>query len=69
MEWFLKVAEQGLADAQCELGYMYANLGYIYDNGTGVERSYEKARVWFQKAAEQGDEHAIKELDRLNGRW
>lgn len=43
MEWFQKAAEQGRADAQCKLGLMYKN-------GTGVERSYEKAREWFLKA-------------------
>ena len=26
----------------------------MYDNGTGVEQSYEKAVEWYLKAAEQG---------------
>ena len=33
---------------------------YLYSNGQGVERSYEKAREWFMKSAEQGNENAIK---------
>ena len=64
-EWFLKAAEQGFADAQC-------NLGDMYDNGTGVEESDEKAREGYQKAADQGFVDAIEALDglnRLNDRW
>ncbi|MBQ0016979.1 MAG: sel1 repeat family protein, partial [Bacteroidales bacterium] len=47
-KWFTQAAKQGDADAQC-------NLGYCYDNGQGVEQSYEKAVKWWTKAAEQGD--------------
>ena len=38
-----------------EQGYAYAqyNLGVMYDNGTGVEQSDEKAVEWVLKAAEQ----------------
>ena len=45
-EWFQKAADQGNADAQFWLGCMY-------QNGSDVERSYEKAVEWFQKAADQ----------------
>ena len=43
----------------------------MYESGHGVERSDEKAREWYQKAAEQGYEPAIKELNRLDrlNRW
>ncbi len=45
---YRKAAEQGHADAQC-------NLGWMYDSGQGVmEQSYEKAVEWYRKAAEQG---------------
>ncbi|WP_288264747.1 tetratricopeptide repeat protein [uncultured Dialister sp.] len=27
----------------------------MYENGRGVEQSYEKAAKWYQKAADQGD--------------
>lgn len=40
-------AEQGNADAQNELGFMYYR-------GRGVEQSYAKAAEWWRKAAEQG---------------
>ena len=51
-------AEQGDADAQWELGYMYAE-------GRGVEKNDKEAAKWFQKAAEQGDADAQYELGRL----
>ena len=47
MEWYRKAAEQGLARAQC-------NLGFCYENGTGVPQDYAKAVEWYRKAAEQG---------------
>ena len=40
-------AEQGDADAQCQLGYMYVN-------GEGVLENEAEAVKWFRKAAEQG---------------
>ena len=39
-------AEQGDADAQC-------NLGVCYQYGTGVEKDEQKAVEWYKKAAEQ----------------
>lgn len=41
------LAEQGLADAQF-------NLGLKYDKGEGVPQDYAEAAKWFYKAAEQG---------------
>jgi len=40
-------AEQGLAEAQL-------NLGVMYDYGRGVAQDYKEAVRWFQAAAEQG---------------
>ena len=40
-------AEQGLAEAQC-------NLGTMYQHGHGVDVNYKKAIEWYEKAAEQG---------------
>ena len=42
-----KSAEEGIAEAQF-------NLGYMYQNGQGVKQDYFKAFEWYQKAAEQG---------------
>ena len=43
----LELANEGDACAQ-------NNLGLMYQNGRGVEQSYEKAAEWYLKAAEQG---------------
>ena len=56
---YLYAAEHGFACAQFYLGLMY-------EYGRGVEQSFEKAREWYEKAAEQEYEDAIKALDRLN---
>ncbi len=46
-EQFRTLAEQGNADAQWDLGTMYAN-------GQGAPKDYAEAVKWFSKAAEQG---------------
>ena len=51
-------AEQGDAEAQWELGCMYAE-------GEGVSQDYEKAAKWFRKAAEQGYAVSQYELGRM----
>ena len=40
-------AEQGIANAQF-------NLGHMYRNGKGVAQDYKEAVKWYRKAAEQG---------------
>ena len=44
-EWYEKVASQGFADAQY-------NLGNMYYYGEGVEKDSKKAIEWYEKAAE-----------------
>lgn len=44
---YRQLAEQGDAEAQCELGNCY----YF---GQGVNKSYEEAAKWYRKSAEQG---------------
>ena len=46
-----KAAEQGLAEAQLDLGVMYIK-------GYGVAQDDKQAVAWFRKAAEQGDAKA-----------
>ncbi|MFQ5659162.1 MAG: hypothetical protein ACE5GZ_01970 [Gammaproteobacteria bacterium] len=48
---FKRLAEQGDAKAQ-------ANLGYMYYVGEGLPQSYEEAAKWYRKAAVQGDKDA-----------
>ena len=55
VKWYRKAAEQGNADAQC-------NLGWMYSTGRGVTQSDEEAVKWYRKAAEQGDATAQNNL-------
>ena len=43
----LQLAEQGVAEAQF-------NLGAMYDNGQGAHQDYAEAVKWFRQAAAQG---------------
>ena len=51
VRWYRKAAEQGLADAQLWLGFMYAD-------GRGVPEDSVQAYAWFNIAAAQGDDSA-----------
>ena len=57
-EWFKKAADQGLANAQF-------NLGVAYLFGNGVPRDYGQAAEWFRKAADQGYASAQYKLGRM----
>ena len=48
LKFWRPLAEQGVAQAQNNLGLMYAN-------GQGVPQDYAEAVKWFRLAAEQGD--------------
>ncbi|WP_429773818.1 hypothetical protein [Acinetobacter gerneri] len=52
MELYIKAAEQNLPQAQNNLAFMYANV--FQDN--------EKAKYWFQRAADNGYEPAVEVL-------
>ena len=55
-KWYRKAAEQELAIAQF-------NLGWIYENGEGVPKDMAEATKWYRKAAEQGDADAKEWLE------
>lgn len=55
VNWFRKAADQGNAEAQHNLAWMYAK-------GTVVPRDYATAYMWMNLAAAQNDE-AKKGLD------
>ncbi|OBZ86587.1 Protein SKT5 [Choanephora cucurbitarum] len=59
-QWALRATEQ--KDASCSRAeYM---LGYLLENGIGVEMDIDKAMEWYQRAAEHGEERAIQRLSR-----
>jgi TPR repeat protein len=53
-----KAADAGNATAMKDLGWLYAN-------GQGVARDYDKAREWYQKAADAGSAHTKAALAHL----
>ena len=55
---FSKAAAQSHANGQ-------ANLGYMYEKGYGVTRNLTEARIWYQKAADQGNTFAQRRLNNL----
>jgi len=55
VELYRRSAEQSFADGEFGLGEMYAK-------GEGVERDDDEALFWFERAANQGHEHAIRVL-------
>ncbi len=59
---FRMAAEQGNADAQFQ-------LGYLYENGRGVSRDEAESAKWYRKAAEQGNSSAQQNLERLLAAW
>jgi hypothetical protein len=54
-KWYRAAAEQGLAQAQ-------HNLGVFYEHGQGVEQDFTKATKWYRAAAEQGFAQAQHDL-------
>lgn len=47
VKWALEAADQGIPEAQFE-------VGYLYDNGWVVEEDQKEAVKWWQRAAERG---------------
>ncbi|WP_070969595.1 tetratricopeptide repeat protein [Vibrio sonorensis] len=58
MQWYEKAAEQDHALAQ-------TSLGFIYEQGYGVDVDYKQALQWYEKAASQWYEVAMYRLGRL----
>ena len=52
MELYREAAEQGLARAQC-------NIGFFYYHGIAVEKDEKAAASWFAKGAEQGHPRSL----------
>ena len=60
-EW-RPLAEQGDANAQWELGFMYRF-------GLGVAENHTEAVKWYRKSAEQGDEWSQNRLKQMGVDW
>ena len=58
VEWWLKAAEQGNADAQY-------GLGCCYEEGHGVDKDLNEALKWYRKAAKQRNKGAKDRLKAL----
>tara|TARA_B100000530_G_scaffold275675_1_gene188625 strand:- start:104 stop:901 length:798 start_codon:yes stop_codon:yes gene_type:complete len=56
---FKPLADNGIAEAQ-------NNLGFLYQNGLGVRRNYNTAIKWYQLAANQGLSEAEHNIGMLN---
>jgi len=56
VKWYRMSSDQGQAQAQTNLGLMYAN-------GTGVPQDYKEAFAWFSLAKAIGNEIAKDNLD------
>ncbi|MDR2015476.1 MAG: sel1 repeat family protein [Azoarcus sp.] len=59
VQWFQKAAEQGLADAQYELGYMHSTGWCV------AEQNITEALKWYTRAAEQEHFPAQTQLARI----
>ena len=58
IDWYRQSAEQGFAQAQY-------NLGYMYYKGEGVSQDYIAAHTFFDLADANGQEDAGKARDRI----
>ena len=60
LEWYLKAARQGYAEAQYQLGEIY------YCGNCGVDEDEDEAKDWFKLAAAQGHKKAQEALERFD---
>ena len=56
--WYRAAAEQGVAEAQFSLGFMY-------EAGSGVPKDADLAALWYRRAADQGNADAQHNLGLL----
>jgi TPR repeat protein len=55
-----KQADNGVAEAQCQLGNMY-------EKGNGIAQDYAQALSWYQKAADQGNSEGERKMGIMYG--
>jgi hypothetical protein len=56
LKWYRLAADQGNAQAQ-------NNLGFMYDSGEGVPQNYSQAYIWYSLAGTSGNADAVKNRD------
>ena len=61
MEWYLKAANNGNAEAMCEIGKKYYK-GISRQYNYGVYQSNKTAVEWFRKAADKGNVEGLEYL-------
>ena len=61
-KWWSLAAEQGLSEAQF-------NLGRMYLEGVGVDKDQTKGMEWWEKAAEQGHPRCKMLMDGQEDLW
>lgn len=59
IEWYKKAARKKDTDSMCA-------IAKLYEEGKGVEKNLKEAQKWMQKAANWGDEKAMKWLEEHN---
>ena len=59
VQWYTRAAEQGLLEAQADLGYLYAK------RENKVPEDYLIAYKWLTLAIQQGDRMAPRDLENL----
>ena len=59
------LVEKEMAGAEAGDANSQHMLGWMYENGVGVEEDSVAARIWYRKAAQQGHEGAKSDLERL----
>lgn len=58
-KWMRKAADQGMAEAQIEMGKAYLE-------GKGVRQNYTISKEYFGKACDSGDNRGCQEYAKLN---
>ena len=58
-DYYMKAGELGDALA-------WANVGYAYETGQGVDQDLSLTEYYYKKGTELGEEHCMEALERLN---
>jgi hypothetical protein len=61
MQWNLKADKQGHSEGAI-------NIGELYENGNGVPKDLEQARVWYTRAGVLGNNKSTERLERLKNK-